>query len=137
VSAPDVANSDAGPDSAMEPVRQTPCMWTGNQTSETRKRPADRSKPVVAVLNDRWRVIEGAIEWILQKRKGRPTPKSTGWRARRYAQTRASLLDGIERLCGPVDPAALPVLRVLPEEHPSLTGHRAPSPAKRGRRTGR
>ena len=109
------ASGDALRSAAREAVRQTQQVLA----LDARKRPADRSKPVIAVLNDRWRVIDDGIQWILQKRKGRPAPKSTGWRARGYATTRASLLDTVERKCEPVDPGGLRILRALPDEHRS------------------
>ena len=120
-------------------VRQPQEVLPGTDAPKATKRPADRSKPVLAVLNDRWRVIDDGIQWVLQKRKGRPTPKSSGWRGRSYATSRASLLDCIERLCGSVDPAALRVIEGLPADHPKL-GKGAPSPLMlplRGKARGR
>lgn len=101
--------------SDAEAVGQPQEVGPGTDAPKATKRPADRSKPVIAVLNDRWRVIDDGLEWVLQRRKGRPTPKSTGFRARGYAASRASLLDRVERRCGSVDPAAQRILEGLPE----------------------
>jgi hypothetical protein len=77
---------------------------------------ADPSRGVVAVLSDRWRVIDDGVQWILQKAHGRPTAKSTGWRGRSYCTSRKSLLDSVERWrCGP---GGLRVLEALPDDHP-------------------
>lgn len=115
------ASDDALRGSAREAVRQPPEVPPGTDAPKATKRRADRSKPVITVLNDRWRVIDTGIEWALQKRKGRPTPKSTGWRSRSYATSRASLFDSVERRCGPVDPGALRVLGSLPDDHQPRT----------------
>ena len=111
-------SDDANRLSDAEAVRQPQEVMPGTDAPKATKRRADRSKPVIAVLNDRWRVIDDGIQWVLQKRKGRPTPKSSGWRGRSYATSRARLLDSVERRCGPVEPAALRHLTSLPDEHP-------------------
>jgi hypothetical protein len=33
---------------------------------------------VIAVINDRWRVIDAPLQWILEVRKGRTSSKATG-----------------------------------------------------------
>ena len=112
------ASDDANRLPDAEAVRQPQEVRPGTDAPKATRRRADRSKPVIAVLNDRWRVIDDGMQWVLQKRKGRPTPKSTGWRARSYATSRASLLNSVEKRCGPVEPAALGILSSLPDEHP-------------------
>ncbi len=113
------ASEDVNRRSDAGAVRQPQTVAPGIDAPRATKRPADRSKPVIAFLNDRWRVIDDGIQWVLQKRTGRPTPKSTGWRGRSYLRTRASLLDSVARWCGSVDPQTLSLLTRLPEEHPS------------------
>ena len=92
------------PADRSKPVRQPQTVAPGIDAPKATKRPADRSKPVRAFLNDRWRVIDDGLQWVLQKRTGRPTPKSTGWRGRSYLRTRASLLDSVKRWCGELSP---------------------------------
>ena len=112
-------SDDANRPSDGGAVRQPQEALARADAPEATKCPVARSKPVITVLNDRWRVVDDGIQWVLQKRKGRPTPKNTGWRARSYATSRASLLDCVERRCGPVDSAALRILQALPNDHPS------------------
>ncbi len=114
-------SEDANRRSDARAVRQPQAVPPGTDEPKATRRRADRSKPVVAILNDRWRVIDDGLQWVLQKRKGRPTPKSTGWRGRSYATSRTTLLDSVERRCGPVDLDALGVLMTLPDDHPSMT----------------
>jgi hypothetical protein len=90
-------SDDANHRSDAGAVRHPQQALRGTDAPKATKHPAARSKPVVAVLNDRWRVIDDGIQWVLQKRKGRPTPKSTGWRGRSFATSRAALLDSVER----------------------------------------
>jgi hypothetical protein len=88
-------------------VRQKQDAYPHSDTSISRKRLADRSRRLVAVLNDRFRVVDDGIQWMLQKRKGRPTSKSTGWRGcGSCVRSRALLLDGISKL--QVDPDTPP-----------------------------
>ena len=91
-----VASEGADRLSDAEAVRQPQEVLPATDGPEATKRRADRSKPVIAVLNDRWRVIDDGLEWVLQRRKGRRTPKSTGWCGRSYAASRRSLLDSVE-----------------------------------------
>ncbi len=71
----------------------------------------DDYRAVVAVLNDRWRVIActAGIQWILQVRRGRL------WRGRSYCRSKAGLLGCVRDYCGAVDPAAMSVLALLPD----------------------
>jgi hypothetical protein len=81
--------------------------------------------PVVAILNDRWRVTLDPLQWILEVRKGRSDAKSTGWRGRRFCTTRTVLIRDVRELCGPVNPDARAILERLPETHPCYSpGHR-------------
>ena len=83
-------------------------------------RPSRRCSPtveVVAVLNDRWRVLDDKLQWLLQVRKGRPTAKSSGCRNRFFCTQRPALLRCIREHCGDVDPDALSVIEALPDRH--------------------
>lgn len=80
---------------------------------------------VIAVLNDRWRVVDDPLQWILEVRKGRSRSRATGWTGRRFHCQRTALIRSIRELCGEVDPAALAVLDALPQRHPSCGGGNA------------
>ena len=104
---------------ASEEVRRGIQMPSGPNASGTTKPLADPSRAVVAVLNEDRRVIDDSLQWILQKRHGRPTSKSSGWRGRSYCTSRKSLLASVEKWCKPpVDPNALRILQALPDEYP-------------------
>jgi hypothetical protein len=72
---------------------------------------------VVVELNDRWRVIDDPLQWILQVRKGRGTQKAAGWRGRSYCTQRTTLLRCIGENCGEVDADALAIIATLPKRH--------------------
>ncbi len=76
-----------------------------------------RGYPILAVLNDRWRVVDEGLQWMLQVRTGRPTKKSTGWRNRCFHLDRTALFVSIREHCGNVHADALAVLRKLPERY--------------------
>jgi hypothetical protein len=104
---------------AATAVRQTHQLHPHADPFSSKKRPAVLSRNVVAVLNDRFRVVDDGIQWMLEQRKGRPTQKSTGWRAcGPYVRTRDLLLKCIEG--SEIVPAVLSILLALPEKHPSL-----------------
>lgn len=76
----------------------------------------------VAILNDRWRVIDDPLQWILQYRRrkvcaGAKSPKDNIWRGHRFCRTRTALLRDIRENCGEVGPAALAIVKALPEWH--------------------
>jgi hypothetical protein len=95
------------------------------------KAPAHPSNRFVTQLNERWRVVDDPLQWVLQQRKGTPRKKNTGWQARSFCRTREGLLRCIrENCCLPdqggsrcveeyrgVDGAALQQVRALPEWH--------------------
>ena len=62
---------------------------------------------VLVVLNERWRVVDDPIQWILQVRKGRETARASGWRSRNFCVSRTGLRRSIGELCGEVDPVAV------------------------------
>ena len=69
-------------------------------------------------LNDRWRVVDDPIQWILERRKRNPGKRSTGYEGERFHRKRRFLMQSIRELCGPVDPAALAEIETWPELHP-------------------
>ena len=73
---------------------------------------------VIAQLNDRWRVIDDSLQWILQVRRGRDTSKATGWRGHVFCTQRTALQRCIREYCGEVDSVALATVDALPERHP-------------------
>ena len=83
---------------------------------------ADDSHAFPVVLNDRWRVVDDPLQWILQYREGK-TPHSDGsenpraWVGRRFFRTRTALKRDIRECCGDVDPAALAVIDTWPDWH--------------------
>ena len=57
------------------------------------------------------------LQWILQRRKGNPRKKNSGWRSCSFCTTRGALLRCIREYCGDVEPAPLAKLSALPEHH--------------------
>ena len=76
---------------------------------------SDGYQRVIAILGDRWRVIEcrDSIQWILQRRENGTAKRP--WRAVGYFRTRKALI----RVCGGFNrefhPGALTALDHLPE----------------------
>ena len=63
-------SGDANRVSDAEAVRQPQQVGPGTDGPKATRRRADRSKPVIATLNDRWRVIDDGLQWVLQKTQG-------------------------------------------------------------------
>ena len=82
------------------------------------KRPAHPSYRLVAQLNERWRVVDDPLQWILQRKKGNPRKKSSGWRDRSFCRTRGALLRCIAGYCKEIDATSLAKLKSLPDRHP-------------------
>jgi hypothetical protein len=82
-----------------------------------RRESGDDYHRVVAVLNDRWRVIEchDGIQWILQRRNRAKTVSSGDWRGKGYCRTRDALIRCASVYCGEIAPDAVAVLASLPE----------------------
>ena len=72
---------------------------------------------VLVVLNERWRVVDDPMQWILQVRKGRETARASGWRSRSFCVSRTGLCRSICELCGEVDPVAVAFVETWPEQH--------------------
>ena len=66
---------------------------------------------LVADLNDRWRVIDDPLQWILQHREGKR------WRDRSFCRSRSGLQRCVREYSGPVDCVALLQIEALPEWH--------------------
>ena len=71
------------------------------------------------VLNDRWRVVDDPLQWILQYRRfkyghsgGSENPKA--WEGRRFCRSSAALKRDIGELCGEVDQVALAIIDTWP-----------------------
>jgi hypothetical protein len=90
---------------------------TTDKTSAQHRESADNYYRIVAVLNDRWRVIEchDGIQWVLQRRNAPEKARGDDWRGRSYCRTRAALIRCTGAYCGEIDPAAATVLASLPE----------------------
>ena len=84
---------------------------------ERSQRPAHPSNYLVAQLNATWRVVDDPLQWRLQRKKGNPRTKNSGWRNRSFCTTRVELLRCVREYCGEVGPAALAKLIALPEHH--------------------
>lgn len=81
------------------------------------------------VLNDRWRVTDDPLQWILRTPQGKTRSGAPKYRGQRFHRSRRSLIQSIAELCGPVDPNALAQVEALPEKHPSCS---ASQPSRRG-----
>jgi hypothetical protein len=81
-------------------------------------RPAHPSNRLVTQLNERWRVVDDPLQWILQRKKGNPRKKNSGWRDRSFCRTRDALLRCVGEYCGEVDDNSLAKLKSLPDWHP-------------------
>jgi hypothetical protein len=74
------------------------------------------SYPVIANLNDRWRVVacSAGIQWILQRRRG------DHWVGCWFCRTREALVRGARKHAGEIGGVALVTLLRLPERFPEL-----------------
>jgi hypothetical protein len=84
---------------------------------DLRSSPAHPSKGGIAHLNPKWRVIEDPLQWILQRKKGNPREKNSGWQSRSFCRTREGLLRCVREYCGEVDADGLAQLEALPDYH--------------------
>ena len=82
------------------------------------ERPAHPSNQLIAQLNATWRVVDDPLQWILQRKKGRPRKKNSGWQDRSFCRTREGLLRCVREWCSEVDADVLAKLRALPDWHP-------------------
>jgi hypothetical protein len=99
-------------------VRESTSPQTSNSfPSPASLAPAHPSNRLTAQLNKNWRVADDPQQWILQRRKGNPRRKSSGWQDRSFCRTRDGLLRCVRGLCGEVNEDALTQLRTLPDFH--------------------
>src|SRR5262245_13422700 len=54
--------------------------------------PAHPSNRLITTLNSNWRVVDDPLQWILQRRKGNPRKRNSGWIGRSFCVTREGLL---------------------------------------------
>lgn len=75
---------------------------------------------VVAVLNDRWRVIacRNRIQWILQRRDA-SRAGATRWTGDSYFRTREALIVFCRTRAGQCAASTMAILAALPERYPS------------------
>ena len=67
-------------------------------------------------LNERWRIVDDPLQWILQRR-GHTNGKVGPWQARSFCTTRKALLRCIRKYYGDVDPAAVAYIETWPERN--------------------
>ena len=79
--------------------------------------PAHPSNRLLTQLNANWRVVDDPLQWILQRRKGNPRKRNSGWIDRSFCTTREGLVRCIREYCGEVDQNAFAELKSLPEHH--------------------
>jgi hypothetical protein len=78
---------------------------------------AHPSNRLTAQLNTNWRVVDDPLQWILQRRKGNPRKRNSGWIDRSFCSTREGLLRCVREYCGEVDQSAFAELKALPDHH--------------------
>jgi len=61
--------------------------------------------------------MDDPLQWILQRKKGNPRNKNSGWQSRSFCTTREVLLRCVREHCSDVEPAALTKLAALPPHH--------------------
>ncbi len=83
---------------------------------------SERHTSPTILLNDRWRVIDDPLQWLVQYRQnnrrrsdGSVDPRS--WQGKRFCRTRTALQRDISENCGEVDPMAVAVIEQWPEWH--------------------
>jgi hypothetical protein len=72
---------------------------------------------VITVLNDRWRVIDDPLQWILQRQQGHNADGRPRYRNRSFCTSRRVLIRCIGEYCGDVDHLALAIVEQLPVRH--------------------
>jgi hypothetical protein len=89
---------------------------------------AHPSHRLVAQLNANWRVVDVPLQWILQRRKGNPRKKNSGWHSRCFCTTRGALLRYVREYCGDVDTTSLAKLAALSSDHATRVPPGTPAP---------
>ena len=102
--------------------------------------PTHPSNRLVAQLNETWRVIDDPLQWILQRRKGNPRKKNSGWQSRSVCRTRGALIRCTREYIGEVDGEALAKVHSLKISEDRAQKRRSPEkprPYARDRRASR
>ena len=92
--------------------RRGAALRTGT-TIEAAGRPAHPSPRLVAQLGSDWRVVDDPLQWVIQRRKGRPRHKNAGWASLSFCRTREGLLLALRERGCPTNAAVL----ALPDWH--------------------
>ena len=74
------------------------------------------------VLNERWRVADDPLKWIIQYRAGNVSHSDEvknrkSWKGVHFCRTSAALKQRTRECCGEVDPVALAVIDTWPKVH--------------------
>ena len=64
--------------------------------------------------------MDDPLQWILQRRKGNPRKKNSGWQDRSFCRTREGLARCVRENCGEIDVDAYARLLALAEFHQGL-----------------
>jgi len=75
------------------------------------------SNRLLAQLNANWRVVDDSLQWILQRKRGKPRKKNSGRQDRSFCTTREGLLRCIREYCGDIHPTCLARITALPAYH--------------------
>jgi hypothetical protein len=103
---------------AQEDVRQPQVARLAWPAPASSRSPfAHPSYRLLIQLNDKWRVVDDDLQYVLQRRKGAARSKATGWKSRSFCRTREALLRCVREYCGSVAGDALHRVRALPEWH--------------------
>jgi hypothetical protein len=100
-------------------VRKPPIEGPAHQCcQDLTQHPRTHSTRLVAQLNGTGGVVDDPLQWILQRKKGTPRKKNSGWRSRSFCRTREALLRCVREYCGEVNVDCLAELQALPNWHP-------------------
>lgn len=72
---------------------------------------------IAVELNDRWRVRDDGLQWIIERRVRRSDERSTGYVGRSYCTQRRTLKQCIHDYCGECNATLRPVEN-LPDRYP-------------------
>jgi len=103
---------------ANQGVREPPILrHEASGPKDVLKCPAHPSDRRVAQLNETWKVVDGPLQWELQRRKGNQRDKNSGWQGRSFCRTREGLLRCVREYCGEISVEAVSKLQALPVWH--------------------
>ena len=105
--------------SGREQVRQAiSSVGTAKSDPSSGNRLAHPSPAFPIVLNERWRIVDDPLQWIVQRRKGTAREKNQGWQSERFHLSRDHMLEWIKEHVTDLDSKAKAALISLPERHP-------------------